>query len=300
MMQFDQETVYNWGFRWAFRLALVSVGIIFLLGLLFDQRTILLIGICGGLVLFWSFFVEPQLLTVKRVRVQLTKQPSTYKRVAFLSDLHAGGGKGERFYWRLAERVMALKPDVILVGGDFVELHERTLHEIEPLKRLRAPGGIFFILGNHDIIDSPGKIRNRIQSWGWESVTNRRMEAQVEGKSLSIVGFDDVRATVPKAELLSHHGHPSSILLVHSPDDLEGLETGGVGVILCGHTHGGQVRLPLIGSILPLPMRAPRRYDRGVKDWYGTPFIISQGLGEALLPLRFFCPPQIVLLEIGV
>jgi predicted MPP superfamily phosphohydrolase len=299
-MQVDRETVHAWAFVWLYRLTWVFLAALFACAFLCSSVWLAGFALFALAVFLWSNLVEPFLLTVKRFKVPLVEDPKDWLRVAFLSDLHAGGGKGKKFYARMAKRIMAERPDVILFGGDFVELHEQTLTELEPLRKIRAPGGIKFILGNHDLIDAPEDMRERIQKWGWENVTNKRVTVTVKNKSFSLVGFDDVRLLTSDLTALNDEKRHPSILLVHGPDDLEGIDTKQIDLILCGHTHGGQVRLPFIGAIVPLPMRAPRRYDRGLRDWHGTPIIISQGLGEALLRLRLFCPPQIVMLEVGV
>lgn len=299
-MQVDQETVHAWAFAWLYRFTWFFLALLFAGAILFQSVWLLAFAFFTLIVFLWANLVEPFLLTVKPFRVPLVEQPKAWLRVAFLSDLHAGGGKGKAFYARMAKRIMAERPDVILFGGDFVELHEQALVELEPLKKLRAPGGIKFILGNHDWYDAPEDMRERIKKWGWDNVTNQRVTVSAKNQTFSLVGFDDVRVLTSDPTLLDDQKHHPSILLVHGPDDLEGLDTKNIDLILCGHTHGGQVRLPFFGAVAPFPMRAPRQYDRGLKDWQGTPFVISQGLGEALLRLRLFCPPQIVIVEVGV
>lgn len=300
MIQVDRETVHSWAFAWLYRLTWVFLVGLFLLAFWLQSVWVAAFAFLVLIIFLWANLVEPFLLTVKSFHVPLVKEPAAWLRIAFLSDLHAGGGKGKKFYARMAKRIMAERPDVILFGGDFVELHEQALVELEPLKKLRAPGGIKFILGNHDLYDAPEDMRERIQKWGWENITNQRVTVSAKNHTFSLVGFDDMRVLTSDPTLLDDQKHHPSILLVHGPDDLEGLDTKNIDLILCGHTHGGQIRLPFIGPVAPLPMRAQRRYDRGLRDWHGTPFIISQGLGEALLRLRLFCPPQIVMLEVGV
>ncbi len=299
-MQVDRETVHGWAFAWLSRLTWGFLAVLCATAILFQSVWVLAFMFFVLVVFLWANLVEPFLITVKPFRVPLVERPKAWLRIAFLSDLHAGGGKGKAFYARVAKRVMAERPDVIVFGGDFVEQHERALVELEPLKKLRAPGGIKFILGNHDLYDAPEDMRERIKKWGWENVTNRRVTVSIKNHTFSLVGFDDMRVLTSNPSLLDDQKHHPSILLVHGPDDLEGLDTKNIDLILCGHTHGGQVRLPFIGAVAPLPMRAPRHYDRGLRDWHGTPLIISQGLGEALLRLRLFCPPQIVIVEVGV
>jgi hypothetical protein len=254
----------------------------------------------GFLIGIWSGFIEPRLITTARYRLALVKEPKTWVRVAFVSDLHAGLRKRRAFFARAVGMMLALRPDMVLIGGDLVEEAADPLSELEPLSRLEAPLGKYFILGNHDYIDDPDVVDRQMRAWGFASLINERCLIQKEGRSLELVGLDDSWLGKPDVRLLRRAEKSPRLLLLHEPDNLSDVSAGDADAIVMGHTHGGQVRLPFIGSVRHLPQNVSQKYDRGLRDWMGIPVVISQGLGEAESRVRLWCPPEIVMLELGI
>jgi len=261
---------------------------------------VVILFFCVLAVLFYARFVEPFLVTVKKYRLALVKKPERWIRVAFLSDLHADGWKGKRFYDRVVRKTQAQKPDLILIGGDVVEETASHLSEAAGLAKLDAPMGKYFILGNHDFMDDAAAVRRQLEAWGYEDVTNRVKTVSADGRAFDLVGLDDSWFGDPDLPLVRGGHKRPRVVLSHEPDVLFDLRQGDADLILLGHTHGGQIRLPLIGHVAPLPQAAPQWLDLGKKTWKGMPVVISAGLGETNLNVRLFCPPQIVLLEIGI
>jgi len=244
-------------------------------------------------------FIEPHLITVKRYRVPLVKEPKASVRMVFLSDLHAGSFKGAFFFNRLARRVNRLNPDICVLGGDLVEEHADPIVDLEPLRKVKAPLGRYFLLGNHDYLDHPQLIRETVKKWKFEELTNHTCLIEKDGRSFTLIGLDDTWFGAPTPQIITRTNHPR-FLVTHEPDTLLDLEEGDVDAVVVGHTHGGQVRLPLLGSIAPIPEATPQWLDRGLKMWKGIRVILSQGIGESNVRVRFFCPPQIVVIEIGI
>lgn len=269
-------------------------------GALLANDWLLGISFVGFLIGLWSGFIEPRLITVARYRLSLVEKPSVWVRVAFLSDLHAGLYKHKPYFERVVRKVNARKPDAILIGGDVVEEAANSLPELEPLSRLRAPLGKYFILGNHDYIDDPAAVDRQLRAWDVSSLINEACSIQKNGRTLEIVGLDDSWLGKPNRELLQRTDRTPRLLLLHEPDNLLDVSAGDAEAAVLGHTHGGQVRLPFIGSLRHLPQTVSQTYDLGRREWNGIPVFISAGLGEAESRVRLFCPPQIVILELGI
>ncbi len=269
---------------------------LFVMGLVAD---VLWVIIPAGLyitLLVEAGCIEPRIITSKVYRVSL--EASARFRLVFISDFHAGAHKGRRFYQRLVARVNALDPDVIILGGDFVEDEIAGIEDLASFKNLRAAQGVYFLLGNHDFDDEPQCVRTTLVKWKLRDLTNRSVLLEKDGRTIELIGLDDAWRGKPYSQLVHRGASSPRIVLMHEPDGLLDLEAGQADLVLMGHTHGGQVRLPRIGALVPLPQQLPRSFDRGRKDWKGIPVIISQGVGETGTRMRFCCPPEMTVVEI--
>ncbi|MFA6429215.1 MAG: metallophosphoesterase [Patescibacteria group bacterium] len=259
-------------------------------------------AVCILIILGYARLVEPRLLTVKTYKMPLIPQPKTWVKAVFLFDAHAGRDKGPGFYRRVAERVGSLEPDVIFVGGDFVDQDSADMGDLRSWADMTAPLGKYFVLGNHDYYGDPQAVRSYAQTiLGMTDVTNAILNIKKDDRSFTLIGLDDAKMGTPDLALVNDPAAKRPrVIFSHQPDILLSLPSGVAEGAMFGHTHGGQVRLPWIGSLAILPQRAPQWLDRGWKYWRGTPLVISQGLGEATAPLRLFDPPQIMVVEIGI
>ncbi len=248
----------------------------------------------------YSGFIEPQMISVKRFRMPLVKQPKTWLKIVFLSDLHAGSWKGKLFYDRLVKKVNQLEADLLLIGGDLVEERSEAIKDLSSLAHLSAKKGKYFILGNHDYLDNPRLVDEQLQDWGFENVTNTKRLIEYEGQTMELVGLDDPWFGAPDVSLIHSPINYPRFVFTHEPDMLMDMEDGEADIVVMGHTHGGQVRLPFIGSVTRLPQQMSKELDRGLHVWHNIPVIISQGLGESNARMRFLCPPQIVVIEVGI
>lgn len=260
----------------------------------------------GELLLAWSVWIEPNRLIVTRYREALSAEPSAWLRVVFLSDLHAGTFRKTPWYERIAQEVAALHPDLLILGGDYVQDRAEPVADLAPLAPLTTRYGKFFVLGNHDYLDRPREIRETIASWGYEDLTNRSVSIRLpagrhgaDGRALELRGIDDVWYGNPSRFTRSSYLIPH-LLVSHEPDTLMDLKEGDTDLVLIGHTHGGQVRFPLLGALWPIPTKLGRSVDRGRRVVNGIRGLVSNGLGEADGRMRLFDPPEIVVVEIGV
>ncbi|WP_104989739.1 metallophosphoesterase [Deinococcus sp. NW-56] len=237
-------------------------------------------------------------------------------RVAFLTDLHYGLYIFERQIRAWVDTANAARPDLVLLGGDFLDVRS----DVDPapllaeLARLRAPLGAHAVWGNHDYGSfgayDRGVLGQGIPGWADRreqvaaafaaaGITVLRNEGRAVRDDLWIGGVDDLwRGEPDVAAALAGAGEgQASVLLSHNPDLLPDLPQR-VGLVLSGHTHGGQIRLPVVGAPV-VPSRYGQRYAMGwVQGAHGTPGYVSRGLGVSGLPLRNLCPPEVTLLTL--
>lgn len=278
---------------WAYDITIV-IGLLLSVWLAVRVHGIFWIGV---LVLVYGSFIEPQLLTVKHFAVG---KGSKKLKIVYLSDIHVGPYKRRGWLTRLVRRVNALQPDLILLGGDYLYGDAREASELGPLEGLKARYGTFAILGNHDTYYGLGEAEGALEKAGLHVLRNASVRIEHEGKNLSIVGVDDdwyAETEFEDAMKQVPEGEPT-IMMIHNVDLAPHAAKYKPAVMLAGHVHGGQIRLPLIGPVPPLPQKLGRKYDRGRFDFDGVPLILGQGLGESGPRARLFCPPQIVVVEL--
>ncbi len=257
-----------------------------------------------GAVGMYSVLVEPHWLEVTHTRVPLPGLPAALDglRIALLSDMHLGQGTSRRLIRRACRKAMAAEPHVITLTGDFIQDNAPGFQQIlENLAELSAPLGIYAVPGNHDY-------RVGIETWQQQlaaypsivDLTNRAVVREVNGARLCIAGVDAFSRGHPRFDALPPREEVDcTILLAHNPDQAEHLPAGGadVDLILSGHTHGGQVRLPMVGA-LRNPARHAAIYESGLYRRPQSHVYVSRGIGTVHIPMRFLCRPEVAILEL--
>ncbi|HLV13438.1 MAG TPA: metallophosphoesterase [Trueperaceae bacterium] len=224
-------------------------------------------------------------------------------RLALLTDLHLGPYLGEEELERWVAATLREEPDVVLLGGDLVDQRYRgDLSELaRHLPRLAAPLGVYAVLGNHDHarfrrIDA---LTDMLAAAGVTLLAN---DAARLREDLVLAGIDDLRvgrpdldATLAAARRSGAEDGGATALLSHNPDVIPEVP-GDVDLVLAGHTHGGQVRLPLVGAVVT-SSRYGRRYLSG---WVEAPMpaFVSRGLGVTGLPFRYDCPAELAVITL--
>ncbi len=214
--------------------------------------------------------------------------------IVHLSDLHFTGRVGKAFFREVVRLANHAKPDLIAVTGDLVD-DARYLDWIpDTLGQLSAPLGVYFILGNHDMWCGCGPIREALAANGLVDLGGRWMAIEARGESIVLAG-NELPWIAPAADLRTcpartPGGGPIRIVLSHSPDQLPWAQAHDADLVLAGHTHGGQIRIPWIGPLLT-PSQRGIKYSSGV--FYAPPTImhVTRGVsGE--FPIRLHCPPE--------
>lgn len=248
-------------------------------------------------ILAYSIWIAPKRLKVTHLREALAKSPQAWLKAVYIADMHAGSNKSAGWYEKLCATIKELDPELLLVGGDFSVCDTSHLDKLQCLAKLDMRHGKYFVLGNHDYLDDPQAVKEQLAEWGFVNLTNEAKAISFQGLEFQLAGLDETLYGVPK--ISKRMPQKPMLVLAHEPDALLDLSEGQADFVLCGHTHGGQIRLPLIGSLV-VPSKLGRRADLGRKVINGLPTFITRGLGEVLCRARLLCPPEIVVLELGI
>lgn len=215
-------------------------------------------------------------------------------RIAFLTDTHVAGFVRRDFYREIVAQTKRFEPDLILGGGDFVhwERHIPLMADVL-FSELRARDGIYAVLGNHDYWANADGVIAALTARGVRIIHNRSLYLRRGKDRLALLGIDEIyrgRPDIDAAFGLLDAGVPR-IGISHHPDVI-GLLTGRrIDLLLCGHTHGGQIRFPFFGAVV-VPSRYEGRYASGFHRVEDVLLYVSRGIG-AIPPLRILCKPEI-------
>lgn len=219
--------------------------------------------------------------------------------IAFASDFHAGPSTHPDVFSCMAKELSSRRPDVLLLGGDFVSLRaEHMTPLIAALSLYTPPLGSFAVLGNHDLWSDHQEITRQLNACGVEVLVNRNVALDKPFDCVSICGIDDPWTGNADCAKAFENAKSIRIWLTHSPDGLL-LQDQQYSVGFAGHTHGGQICLrdgtPLIGAGGPLS----RSHSRGRFDIPGNgPLIVSRGVGCSNVPMRINSDPELVVCEL--
>jgi predicted MPP superfamily phosphohydrolase len=253
-----------------------------------------------------ALFVEPSRLVVRTAVLPLERWPADYPqlRVVLISDLHAGAPHTDLDkVARVVAAANALHPDLTLLLGDYVITGIPGGHLVPPeqtvplLGRLRARLGVVAVMGNHDVGFSARRTRAAFRAAGIPLLENATLTVDVApGKPLLLAGLEDLWTQRPNLAIVNGAASTPTILMTHSPDIFPRVPSS-VALTVAGHTHGGQVWLPLVGRLV-VPSRFGQRYAYGHVVEGGRHLFVTSGIGMSIMPVRFCDPPEIRLLEI--
>lgn len=269
-------------------------------------RAIAALALAASSVLAYARFVEPRILNVERTSIILpgASEDAPSIRIALVSDMHYGVFANAMPMRRIVRKVAAQKPDALFIAGDFVYkiAPEDIDRALAPLADLDMP--IFAVLGNHDIgmpgSDFSGELYSAIRKLDISMIENRALEVALGGQEVIVGGASNVwfnRNNFPDEPNLPDKPF---ILLTHGPDDaLIAPENLDYDIMLSGHTHGGQIRIPgLVERIIPTQYP----FDKGLHIYPSETgprhIYVTPGTGMVLLPMRFNMPPRIDVLTL--
>jgi predicted MPP superfamily phosphohydrolase len=202
----------------------------------------------------------------------------------------------------ILDRVAAERPDIVLIAGDLVSDKRLATRRyglteaVAPLKRLTPRLGTFAVLGNHDHWRDAAEARRALAAAGVRVLDNEAVRVgplAIGGLDDAFTGHDRPAATIASMRRIEG----ARILLSHSPDPFPELP-GDIALMVAGHTHCGQIRLPLIGAISTMSHYG-ERYACGLVREKGKVLVVSAGLGTSIIPVRIGAPPDYWLLDVG-
>jgi predicted MPP superfamily phosphohydrolase len=258
-------------------------------------------------VVFWGFLVEPGRLVIHEQTIQIDNWPKQLDglRVAVLSDIHVDNWFiTDKKLRTIVKRTNELQPDLIVILGDYMSGTGWVKRTVEPevfgpvLKDLRAPLGVYSVLGNHDWWYSGMKVRRGLEQNGIRVLENESAQVDARGTSFWLVGLADLwtRPQLIDAAVAKIPEEQPLIALTHNPDIFPNVPRR-VQLVLAGHTHGGQVRFPLIGPVIESSDYGDRWVQGHVFEDSHHLFVTT-GIGTSIVPVRFGLPPEIVLLTL--
>ena len=282
-------------------------------------RTLLSLSAIGALAVgAYGYFIEPYRLRVRRIRLPVAslQAPGVAMRILHITDLHMRAGDKRRVH--MLHKLAGLEPDLILLTGDLIhggkDPDAELATALEALAPIKATHGTYAVLGNHDHVR-----RHRIKSWLGQPLrfhdtanlvrtleshhirvlTNAHVTITIHGQPLTLVGVDDPfywLDDIRRATAGAPQDTPR-LLLAHTPDVIRTLDDERFDLILCGHTHGGQVRLAEdIVWHTNTRIRLPR--NAGLMRVGGHLVYCSAGVGVSVLPIRLNCPPEVGWIEL--
>lgn len=273
-------------------------------------------AIVSALGLIYTIVIAPRWLHVIRLRVELPGLPPDWDglRIAHLSDFHAGGlGVSDAVLHRARNAACAFNPDVIALTGDFHDAKARMLHA-DLFNGWPAGTQVLGVIGNHDVHPGDAWLESALQQFrhaGIHILRNTAVAVPLRGQNAWVVGVDDPFSRMSD-DSAAFSAMPESevalLYLAHSPEVLSSMPEGRSRLLLCGHTHGGQVRL-LPSGRMPFNKLLWRLFEDGPRSepsihrgyhWVGsTAVVISDGLGTSVIPVRFRTRPQALLIELA-
>jgi predicted MPP superfamily phosphohydrolase len=277
---------------------------------IWSRRSFLRAGVlaAGGLAVY-SGELERHWLDIHHVWIQLKNLPEAFRgfRIVQMADFHYGEYSEPSFIRTAVRAANALKPDLIALTGDFISagpMVERisvdfASHCADLLARLESPQK-YAVMGNHDAIVGSEEVTAALTSRGISVLNNTAIPIERDGArfwlagvSDALEGTPDIKATIPKGR--SQATEPL-ILMAHEPDYADFIHGYGVDLMLSGHTHGGQVRIPFMPLLNLPPLGA--KYVQGLFFLGDLQLFVTRGIGTVGVPFRFRCPPEITVITL--
>lgn len=251
------------------------------------------------LVLCWySFIFEPNNIQVERISIEVENLPEDFHgtRIVHLTDLHSlGFNEIEK---RVIKIVDGINPDFVFITGDFVDTKTKDFDACarfwQELSR-QYDGRIFGVLGNHDL----NSLEKLLEQNNIVILNNENIKISKGNDHIYLIGVNDPdthRDDLHKA-MLGAKGDAPKILLAHSPDIIDDISNQDIDLILVGHTHGGQVKIPFIKPFW-VPTQNHGKYASGLFEINGAYMYVNKGIGMTALPIRFNCAPEIAIIEL--
>lgn len=259
-----------------------------------------------GLIIAYGFFIEPKLITVKEQKITINNWPDNFNgfKIVHISDIHYGRVFDDESFQKLIDSINEQKPDIVVLTGDLIDKDTKMTTNMankisKLLNKINATTGKYAINGNNDL--NFDEWINIVTEGGFKDLNNTYDTIYKDGYSnIFIAGTstvedklsinDKLKTSIDYLNSFEKDGPIYKILLLHEPDVIDDMSVNPFDLILAGHSHAGQVRLPFIGAII-LPDGAKKYYDSHYKI-ENSDLYISNGLGVSNYNFRLFNTPS--------
>ncbi|EEL70698.1 MULTISPECIES: metallophosphoesterase [Bacillus] len=275
------------------------------------KRIILIIGILVGISIF--LYLQNNLISITEVKITSSKIPSSFKgyKILQISDLHNKKFGDNQDV--LIKKVKNSNPDIIVITGDLIDSKSYDAEiSLQVIRELVKEYPIYFVTGNHE--KWSGKYNSLEKELKKHHVTvlrNEHVSIRKGEQEINLLGIDDpefvignrtegdiVKDEIIKAKIEMQPDR-YNVLLSHRPEFIEEYADEQIDLVLSGHAHGGQVRLPFIGGLVAPNQGVLPKYTAGLYEKQNTSMIVSRGLGNSIIPQRIFNRPEIVVVQLN-
>jgi len=270
----------------------------------------------GFLCVFYGSFIEPRLIYVRKTSIDIKKINKPIK-VVLLADYQVGPYKKNDYVERSIDKILELKPDVVLMAGDHIMNffdEDDEMQYLKPLERLAKKVPVYAVHGNHEygvsggrslydpqyrLIDFSFETKQFMEKLGIKYLVNDLEVIEINGQKINLFGGDSYWAQkLNLSELKTRDYSLSTIALIHNPTAVYDVDGYDVDLMLAGHTHGGQIRIPLWGAFKKVDRYLPKSWYKGWVEYENTKMYVTSGIGETGVRSRLYNRPEIVLLNI--
>jgi len=277
------------------------------------MKRILLIFILAVLLIIWIAWGNSALM-VSSITITGDRVPESFSgfRIAHISDLHNTefGEENEK----LLQKISGANPDIIAITGDLIDSNHTDLTiALDFVKNALKIAPVYYVTGNHEAnIQQYGTLLEGLHLAGINVVDNKRIQLERNGEQIALIGLPDPnfmvqeessedRIDIVKQQLeqLINDNSCYTILLSHRPELFDLYVSCKVDLVLSGHAHGGQFRIPLIGGLIAPNQGFFPKYDAGLYTEGDTNMAVSRGLGNSIIPFRIYNRPEIILIQLG-
>lgn len=263
-------------------------------------------------LLIWTIWGNTA-LTVNNVKISSSRIPAAFSgfRIAQVSDLHnAEFGKGNK---ELLELLSESKPDIIVITGDLVDAKHTDIGvALDFAKEAVNIAPVYYVTGNHEAsLSQYRELKTGLETVGVVVLEDETIQLRRDKEVVTLIGLsdpnfmlkDDIFGEIPamvytKLNSLADDESSYTILLSHRPELFESYAHCNIDLVLSGHAHGGQFRLPFIGGLIAPDQGIFPKYDAGLFTNSSTNMIVSRGLGNSIIPIRFNNRPEVIVIEL--
>ncbi|MDP2692454.1 MAG: metallophosphoesterase [bacterium] len=281
--------------------------------------TISLLLLFGTLLVIYGSFIEPLFLITNYQDVEIKLNGNTV-RALVVSDIHVGDYNKRKEIKKIAQRIVSLEPDIVFIVGDHILAtykEDDRLDYLDELKIVASTIPTYAVYGNHDygigggedniqkryrLPNKSKEVKDKLESVGIRFLVNETEKININESEFLLFGGDEYLTSnldfSSFAQMQEKYPNLPSIALIHNPAGIYAVGDNKVNLVISGHTHGGQVRLPFIGNIMKIEIAIPKEWYQGLNKYNNTQLFVTSGVNESSARSRLFNPPEVVLLNI--